>query len=164
MTSINKKIPEKEYHLFFRVGLFIKTLITAGEIILGVVFYVVSADTLRGIFYSILGGEASEQPRDFIWGYVIKGFEGLVGVNQSFWAFIFLFHGIAKIFFVWALYKNKLWAYPGSAAVFGLFALYQIYTMIYLPSLLLALITVFDIILIGLIMHEYRHHKRQLAG
>ena len=51
-------------------------------------------------------------------------------------------------------------AYPSSAAIFGLFVIYQIYSMFFIPSLLLAALTVFDIILIILILHEYRHKKR----
>ena len=110
-----------------------------------------------------LGGELGEQPRDFLWGYIAQEFQGLTGNAQPFWAFIFLSHGLVKMVLLLGLFKNRLWAYPASAAVFGLFAIYQTYSYIYFPSLFLALLTVFDIVLIGLILHEYKH-KRKLRN
>lgn len=157
---MNKHPEEKTYHALFEWGVILKGLITLGELGLGLLFYFASTQTLNNVFYFFMGGESSEQPRDLVWSYIIQQFQGVVGPNQSFWAFILLSHGIVKIFLVYGLLKHKLWAYPSSAAIFGLFVIYQIYSMFFIPSLLLAALTVFDIILIILILHEYRHKKR----
>lgn len=159
---MKKPIPEKAYYTFFEAGVVVKGILTLGELALGSLFYFASTATLNNIFYYLLGNEATEQPRDLIWGYAIQQFQGIVGPNQSFWAFILLSHGIVKIFLVWGLLKHKLWAYPTSAVIFALFVAYQIYSLFFIPSLLLAVLTAFDIILIFLILHEYRQKK--IAG
>jgi len=157
---MKKLLAERTYHDFFEIGVILKGVITVVELAVGLLFYCASTQTLNNIFYFFMGGEAAEQPRDFVWSYVIQQFQGIVGPNQSFWAFILVSHGIVKIFMVWGLLKHKLWAYPASAAVFALFVLYQIYSLFFIPSLILGVLTVFDIVLIILILHEYRHKKR----
>jgi uncharacterized membrane protein len=54
------------------------------------------------------------------------------------------------------LFKNKSWAYPTTAGVFGLFDLYQIATFIHRPTLVLGAFTFFDLVVIGLIINEHR--------
>lgn len=133
---MKKFVSEKTYHLLFEAGVVIKGVVTVAEIILGVLFYYLSAQVLAPVL-------------------------GLIGNSQPFWAFIFFSHGIVKLFFIGALLKKKSWAYPASAAVFSLFVIYQVYTLFYVTSLFLGLFTIFDILLIVLILHEYRH-KRSL--
>jgi uncharacterized membrane protein len=67
-----------------------------------------------------------------------------------------LSHGIVKLFLVVGLLRNKLWAYPAAIVVFVLFIAYQLYRLSSAPSPLLVLLTVFDVVVIGLTWHEYR--------
>jgi uncharacterized membrane protein len=161
---MKKLISEKTYHFLFEISVIIKAAITAVEIVLGILFYSASTQTINALILFIFGSEATEQPRDFLWNYLIQTFQGLIGPNQSFWAFIFLFHGIVKLFLTVALLKHKLWAYPASAAVFTLFVVYQAYSLFYIHSLFLLLFTIFDVLLIVLILHEYQHKRRIIAA
>jgi uncharacterized membrane protein len=60
------------------------------------------------------------------------------------------------------LLRNKLWAYPASLMVLGLFMVYQVYRFFYTQSAGLVVLTVLDLIVMVLIWHEYglvrRHH------
>ena len=152
---------EHLFHDFFEGGIILKLIIAIGEAILGILFYFVSTPTLNNIFFFLIGQEGVEQPRNLLWGYIVHGYQGLVGPNQPFWAFLFLSHGLVKIVLAWALLKNKLWAYPAAAAVFSFFAIYQIYILLSQPTVFLTLFTLFDIVVIALILHEYRHKKMQ---
>jgi uncharacterized membrane protein len=154
---------ERLLHDFFEGGVIIKLIIAIGEVVLGILFYFVSAPTLNNIFFFLIGQEGVEQPRDLVWTYVIHGYQGLVA-SQSFWAFLFLSHGLVKIVLAWALLKNKLWAYPAAAAVFSFFAIYQTYTLVSKPTVFLTLFTAFDIIVIALVLHEYKHKKRSISA
>jgi uncharacterized membrane protein len=58
------------------------------------------------------------------------------------------------------MYYNKLWSYPVAAAIFAGLAIYQIYTYAFIHSVLIVLVTIFDFILIGLILHEWRRRQR----
>ncbi len=167
-----KFLTEKDYHQLFEWGVWLKTVIAVGETLLGILLYLASTVTLNNIIYYFLGGELREVPRDLIWGILLRGFEGLSGPTsqgfvgasaQSFWAFIFLAHGVVKLALLVGLLKNKLWAYPASAAVFTLLAIYQIYSLFFGPDLLLEFITVLDVIVIALILHEYGRKRRGLS-
>ena len=59
------------------------------------------------------------------------------------------------------LLRNKLWAYPVSLAVLGLFIIYQLYRFSYSHGVGLLVLTGFDGVVMGLVWHEYRlirHH------
>jgi uncharacterized membrane protein len=68
------------------------------------------------------------------------------------------------MFLVAGLLRNKLWAYPASLVVLGLFIAYQFYRFSYTHGAGLIVLTVFDIIVMGLIWHEYRLVSRHLAS
>lgn len=137
-------IRERTYHLFFEIGVIIKAAIAVAETLAGIFLLAANPATVNGAILRLIGG----------------GF--LTPERQSFWAFIALSHGIVKLALVAGLLKHKLWSYPASAAVFTLLVAYQIYDLIFSASVLLALVTVFDIVVILLILHEYR--RRRPAG
>ena len=62
-----------------------------------------------------------------------------------------------------ALLKNRLWAYPVSLAVLGLFVVYQLYRFSHTHGVGLILLSAFDVVVLGLIWHEYRLVRRHLA-
>ncbi len=157
-----KFLSEKTYHILFWIGIIVKGIISIGEITFGIAFYVWDYPTLLKIAFFLTGDELTEAPRDVFWRYAVHGFNGFLNTPQAVWAFIFLWHGIIKTLLTIGIVKDMLWVYPVSAVIFGLFAIYQCYQFIYAPSFLLVAITAFDVVLIGLILHEYRH-KRKLA-
>src|SRR4029077_20105793 len=105
-----------------------------------------------------------ETNRDFFWRILAHGFNGFWSTRQSFWAFLFLSHGIVKIFVLSGLLKQKMWSYPIAAAVFVGFIIYQIYQMSITPSFFLIVITILDVLLVVLILHEYRHKKSRTVS
>jgi uncharacterized membrane protein len=52
--------------------------------------------------------------------------------------------------------KGQIWAYPSSLAVFGIFVLYQTYLFALNHSPAVALLTLFDVIVIWSIWREYK--------
>lgn len=157
-----KLLSEHLYHRIFRWGVVGKAIISAGEIAAGLLFVFVSYDTLSSWVFTVFGGELNETPRDHFWSYFSTQAHNFAATPQAVWAFIFLSHGIVKMLLVGGLWREKLWAYPTSAIIFACFVIYQFYQMTFTPSLALWAITIFDIILISLILHEYRHRKRRV--
>ena len=76
--------------------------------------------------------------------------------EQHFYAFYLLSHGLIKGALVIGLLKEKLWAYPASVAVFGLFIAYQLYRYSWTHDFTLILLSIFDLFVIALAVHEYR--------
>jgi uncharacterized membrane protein len=58
------------------------------------------------------------------------------------------------------LLRDQLWSYPASLVVLGLFIVYQVYRYIYSLSVGLIFLTVLDLVLMGLVWHEYRLVRR----
>jgi len=70
-----------------------------------------------------------------------------------------LLHGVTKLLLVAALVSNRLWSYPAAIVMFTGFTTYQIYQLSHQPSLFLEIVTLLDIIVVLLIIAEYRHVK-----
>ncbi len=82
--------------------------------------------------------------------------------EQHFYAFYLLSHGLVKVVLVFFLLREKLWAYPASIAVFGLFIAYQLYRYSFTHDIGLILLSLFDLFVIYLAVHEYRLLRKHL--
>jgi uncharacterized membrane protein len=56
---------------------------------------------------------------------------------------------------------NKLWSYPAAIVVFTGFAIYQIYQLAQQNSLFLGIVTALDMVVVLLIVAEYRHVRSE---
>ena len=70
--------------------------------------------------------------------------------------------GLRKLLLVAGLISNKLWSYPAAIVVFTGFAIYQVYQLIHQASFFLEVVTLLDIVVVLLVVSEYRHVR--LAG
>jgi uncharacterized membrane protein len=82
--------------------------------------------------------------------------------EQHFFAFYLLSHGLVKSVIVVGLLKEKMWAYPASFAVFGAFIAYQLYRYSYTHDIALIALSIFDLFVIALAVHEYRLLRKHL--
>jgi uncharacterized membrane protein len=150
---------QQKFHWLFEAGAVLKALDGTAEFVLGLFFFFASAQAVNGLIFSLTGDELTEQPRDWFIQLIFHSWSGFSASAQTFWAIIFVGNGIIKLLLVLALFKEKFNTYPYIAAAFALLAGYQIYHIIGSPSLILSLITIFDIIFIVLIIQEY-HFRR----
>jgi uncharacterized membrane protein len=157
-----KFFSEKNYHKWFRWGIIVKAIVSVGEIALGIALCFVSYEAFKHILFYFVGGELAETPRDLFWEYLARSSRDFTAEPESFWAFLFISHGVVKTFLSWGLWKEKLWAFPTAAIIFVGFVIYQLYQLTYLTSVFLWLITIFDIALIVLILHEYKHRRKSI--
>jgi uncharacterized membrane protein len=100
--------------------------------------------------------ELTEDPHDLIASHLLAAAESLSLPTKNFYAFYLLSHGVVKLLLVGGLLRGKLWAYPASLVVMGVFIAYQVYRFSYTHSAGLVTLTVFDLVVILLIWHEYR--------
>lgn len=68
-----------------------------------------------------------------------------------------ILHGVVKLALATGLAANKLWSYPAAIVVFTGFAIYQIYQLLQQTSLFLGIVTALDIVVVWLVVAEYRH-------
>ena len=127
------------------------------EIILGALF--LFTGEVSNIIISLTRGELIEDPTDFVATHIKALVPYINAHGQIFAAAYFLIHGLVKMVLIWALLKNKLWAYPTSLAVLAIFLAYQLLQYFETQSLTFGLLSIFDVFVIWLIYHEYRHLK-----
>ena len=139
---------ERRVHQIFAVSVSLKGLHALLEIAGGIALYGFSADAIARWL--------DEIDRS---GLVARYFDLS---EQHFYAFYLLSHGLVKVVLVYGLLKEKLWAYPASFVVFGAFIAYQLYRYSFTHELSLIFLSVFDLLVIALAIHEYRLLRKHL--
>jgi uncharacterized membrane protein len=144
----------------FEVGIILKGLDGALEVIGGFLLLVLSPATIDRVTTTLTQHELSEDPNDLLATHLLKTAHGLTGSAVLFGAVYLLAHGLVKVVLVAALLKNQLWAYPWMVAFLGLFIVYQLYRLSLKPSDGLTALTIFDAVIAWL---TYREYRKQLA-
>lgn len=164
MVGIKKLLDEKNVHVVFEISLMIKAVFALAEIATGIFAYFVTRQFLLDLVHAITQTEFTEDPRDFVANYLLHAAQGLSVSSQHFTAFYLLSHGVIKLWLIIGLWRKRLGYYPTAIAVFGLFIFYQVYRYGFTHSLLLLLITILDVVVIGLTWFEYQHLKSILPN
>jgi uncharacterized membrane protein len=153
---------ERRIHQIFEVSILLKGAHALIECVGGLALAFVSTSAITGLVNSVTQDELIEDPNDFVATHLISLTQNFSLSTQHFYTFYLLSHGIIKVFLVIGLLRNKLWAYPASLGVLGLFIVYQLYRFSYTHGFGLIVLTVFDVFVMGLIWHEYRLVRRHL--
>ena len=155
---------ERRIHQIFEISVLLKGAHALVECVGGVVLAFVSTSAIKSLVNSLTQEELIEDPNDFVAAHLLSLAQNFTVSTRHFYAFYLLSHGVIKVFLVIGLLRNKLWAYPVSLLVLGLFIVYQLYRFSYTHGVGLIVLTVFDVIVMGLIWHEYRLVRRHLAS
>jgi uncharacterized membrane protein len=141
-------VTEKRIHLIFVVSVLAKGLHALIEIAGGLALYLFSAEVIARWLDEIDRHD-----------WIARHFPAS---EQHFYALYLLSHGLVKVVLVFFLLREKLWAYPASIAVFGLFIAYQMYRYSFTHDIGLILLSLFDLFVISLAVHEYRLLRKHL--
>lgn len=153
---------EKRIHQLFEVSVLLKGAHALIECIGGIALALVSTNTIAVLANRLTQDELIEDPHDLIATHLLAWAQNFSVGTKTFYAFYLLSHGAVKIFLVVGLLRGKLWSYPASLIVLGLFIVYQLYRFSYTHGAGLIILTVFDVFVMGLIWYEYRLVRRHL--
>lgn len=148
----------------FQISLVLKGLDGVLEIIGGVLFLFVRPEQLDRLVRTLTQHELSEDPGDFIANALVHASGGLTPSASWFAAAYLLLHGLVKVVLVWAVLKDKLWAYPWMIAFLLLFIAYQTYQLLTAFTIGMLLLTLFDLFIVWFTAREYRIHKHRIHG
>ena len=154
-------LPEKEIKEVFRVGMVLKGMggifdVTIGSILL-------FTNSIMSFVTELINNELLDDPNDFIAIHAKHLFE-MTPETQLFVALYLMLHGLAKLVLITGLWFEKAWAFPASMAVLSLFVSYQILKIFQTHSVFLVALTIFDLIFLWLIYHEYRRALARAAA
>lgn len=150
---------EHRLHQAFEISLVAKGLFAATELLSGIAVYLVSAAWVMRSVGWLTRHEIIEDPGDRLANWLLGLAQGFSVSIQHFWAFYLISHGVVKLAIVAALAFRMLWAYPASIVVLAGFILYQIDRFRLTGSPFLIALSIFDLVVIWLVWHEYRHMR-----
>lgn len=151
-------------HRLFRLGVILKGVDGALELIGGLVFLVLDPRTLNAIVRFLTAHELSEDPADRIANLLRDAVHHISSGTTLFAGAYLLGHGLVKLLLMVGLLRERLWAFPAALGFLGIFMLYQSYRGILGHSAVLGLLTVVDLVVVLLIWREYRYLRRGRAG
>jgi uncharacterized membrane protein len=155
-------VQEKRIHQIFVVSVAAKGIHALIEIVGGLALYLTSTQTILSWIDRFSQGELTEDPNDWVATKAVEFGQHFSVEQHHFYAFYLLSHGVVKAVLVVGLLKEKLWAYPASFAVFGAFIAYQLYRYSFTHDFSLILLSIFDLFVIALAVHEYRLLRKHL--
>jgi uncharacterized membrane protein len=142
--------------ILFRWSVSLKGLHALLEVLGGIALLLVTPDLILRAVTLLTQDELTEDPSDLVASFLLHAAQQ-VSVSSELFAALYLFsHGIVKGLLVIALLRHRLWAYPLSLVVFGLFVLYQLYRFSFTHAAGLIALSLFDLLVMGLIWIEYR--------
>jgi uncharacterized membrane protein len=145
-------------HRFFELGIIIKGLDGGVELVGGLLLVFLSPAAINRVVFFLVEGELKEDPTDLVANLLVHTTRSAIQVRVP--ASVFLIgHGIVKLVLVAGLATNRLWSYPAAIVVFAGFTIYQIYQLTLQYSLFLETVTVLDLMVILLVIAEYRHMR-----
>lgn len=147
----------------FEIGVLIKALFGFFEISAGILFTFLGQRIMDNFIIDLALQEIADDPNDFLANYLINMANEFSIGSQVFAAAYLIFHGLANLLLVIALFKNKIEAYRWAIVIFSVFIIYQLYKYFHNYSLLLLLLTIFDIFIVSVIWLEYRRKKNKLG-
>lgn len=142
-------------HFMFRLSLVVKGLFAFGETLAGFLLIYFTPSRVLELVHYILSTEIGREYIHFWKEYLLDfGHSYTVG-TQLFAIFYLISHGAVKFVIIVLLWQERLWAYPLSVASLLGFIVYQLYRYQMTHSIMLILLTIFDIILIILTFIEF---------
>ena len=143
-------------HRLFEFGVIAKGVDGALELIGGMLLLLLSPAAITGTILFLVEGELKEDPTDLVANLLLHNTRTIIDTRISASAFLIV-HGVVKLGLVAGLASSKLWSYPAAIVVFTGFTIYQIYQLTRQSSLFLGVVTVLDIVVVLLVIAEYRH-------
>jgi uncharacterized membrane protein len=152
---------DKLLHRLFTIGVWIKAIDGILETIGGTLYLSTSRAALSNLVFSLTQHELLEDPDDRLANWLRHVFGNLSANAKLLGGIYLLSHGVIKILLVTGLLRRKVWCYPVATAVLGVFIGYQVYRLGVHYSVGLLCLTVFDCLIVALIVREYRRVKRR---
>lgn len=108
------------------------------------------------LFQKMMTKELAEDPSDILYIGADKLFSHFSSHVTYFLALYFIFWGVIDIALSLNLLHKKLWAFPLSIYLIGIFVVYEIYRFFHTHSVILLGIIVIDFFILYLIQHEHK--------
>lgn len=157
MELKNHLVSEITLYRLFEASIVGKGIFAVLDILAATFLYFSGPSTITNMIAVAAQGELLEDPDDRLVQFFLQSTSHF-SADMTTFAILYLFaHGIINAIFVIGLFKEKHWAFVFGLVTMCIFMLYQIYRLSLSFSPWLLALTIFDIGVIYLVWHEYRH-------
>lgn len=154
-------ISEDLIRRFFRLSLWLKGAHSLIEVIGAILLFLIPQQAITALVTRLTWAELMEDPQDVVASGLRQAAESFGADAQAFAAWYLFSHGLIKLLLVLAILADRKWAYPVFIAGMIGFIVYQIYLMALHVSIPLVAITILDVVVLALAVHEYRYQTRR---
>ncbi|MBA8988896.1 putative membrane protein [Curtobacterium pusillum] len=145
--------------LVFLLGIALKGLDGAVELLLGLPLLVLRPAQVLGIARALTAGELREDPHDLLAHVLLHGAASLSADATVVAAVYLVVHGAVKLGILAALFRGTARVYPWAIVALSGFLVWQGYQLATGPTVGIAALTVFDAVVIALTWREWRRHR-----
>ncbi len=158
MTEAKATLTER----FFRIAIAIKGLDGALQVVGAAILAFIPASTVSGFTHAVITRDLLGDPSGTLARHLEAASENFLNGDTKTFAVVYLLaHGLIKLGLVVALARKIVPAYPIAAVVLAAFVVYEVYRAINTHSIALPFFAALDVVIIVLVLREYRQLKRQ---
>lgn len=147
----------------FRVAVWLKGIDAVGQLAGGVLLIFLPPQALTRIAHGVVTRDLLGPPTGPLAGHFEEAVRHFAGGTRAFVIGYLLVHGLIKLGLVIALLRKKIRWYPAAITALGLFVLLELIRGVQTHSLILVLLTALDVVIIVLVIKEYREIRREPA-
>lgn len=147
---------EKDILWFFNFTLILKAVNGVFEMLGAALILVIPPTLVLKMVEFLTGGEITQDPDDPIVSAIRSAAESFAVHTHYLLALYLFLHGIVKVILVIGIFKGKRIAYPLFMIALVIFGSYEAYRGFARNETLLQVLAVFDFVVLGLTIHEYR--------
>ena len=150
-------------HRTFVLSIGAKGLFGLFELIGAIGAYFITPAQIQAFTQWLTADELQLEPNNVIAQFILHLGTNISSGETRFVALYLVIHGLTKVVLVWALLKDKQWAYPWMMIALVLFIVSQSIDLIAAFSLGILLLTLFDVFILWLTWRECALHKAAKA-
>lgn len=157
MDKIRRKTGDL-FNTIYDLGIIIKGIDGFLELAAGVLLWF-APSTVHSLLLGVqseLAEGSTHHVRQYVAQYVGHLDAQLAAAGMAFLIIFLISHGVVKLALVYALLKKIVQAYPVALVILGLFLVYQVYAFVRQPTIGMALFSILDAAIIGLVWREYK--------
>ena len=155
------KRPSEE--TLFVIGMWWRISYGLLRVVIGLIFLQHIHAPFQVVIDALLRHEIIEDPTDTLRILLDTFFTHYGFVVTYFLAFHFIFWGIMDIILSWSMLKQKLWAFPLSLILMGMFMVYEIFRYTHTHATSLLVLLCIDAVISVFIYREYQRLKLQAS-
>ena len=156
MTALETARARWRLHTALEISLAVKGLMALAEVVSGAALMAIGTGKVARFVDWMVNNDLTSDPTDVI-GITVRHIATSLSLDtHNFFAWYLITQGMVKLLTIIALSRGERWFFPIGAAILSVFVGYQLIHIWMDFSGILLVLTLFDIVVVTLVMREYQ--------